>query len=904
MTGPSSAGWRCSRACCTPSRTKVVSWLPSSAANAALPGPAVMRASAREPRPRPTARRPASLAAWARQRRARRRRQARRREARGRCRRQALGGPLGACLAGAVAGSGSGSLFEPETVACGRPGGRNAPAAASASLCTVGLAWMRALPSAAGCRACHGGRTVAASAVLTADRVRWAWRRCHRPACCRGVRGPGEPGWCAVSTAPDASPSCAPRARARAGAGMCGGCGAAAVRHVRAWRHCGAASCGRLRLGAALWRCCSCGNCSSVGSVDAPAVLSRSGRIGGFNGRRRGRGVAAGARDRGRQGRRRARCRRWPWRQPCRPCGVRRRGTACVRVGEAGTGRRPCRSMGVEGAAVLGSRVPARAGASCAICDAPARSSWTRSRAARRQHGRWRRLACQVGFGRARRLRAARSRSRGAGLRRRDHRRRPWAVGRRLGPRAPNDAPASPRPAWAGDSSRGAQRAAVRASAPSRHSLCTAASSLRRCSSRRLPGAAPGPAARSACAPRRRGSRAPAARARNCSTRASARLQLALLLADRLVQPLHEAAVAVQQLDRAAAAGARRASARRSRRGRPAAARPAAQAARSLPRPAAARPAPASRSAFGLVEQGVQGSCVIGDLVVRCPSGGAAARGCRPARRARACPAAAARSSAACRRTAVSSSASWPGCVGAELDQVARLVVAAPAAGAGGAPPPRARAVATLVITREIERLDVDGRVVAGLGQLARQHDVAVEDAARGVGDRVLLVVAFAQHGVEGGDRAARRAGRCRCARPAAAAWRSSSAGSPWWPAARRWPARSRAAPSRSASGDPSAAARAGRGRGSARRSRWRSWRPACAPAAARRPARPRRRERAQAFLAEDVLDELLDLAAALADQADHDHVGRGVARHHAQQHATCRRRCRRTGRCAGRGRR
>ena len=44
--------------------------------------------------------------------------------------------------------------------------------------------------------------------------------------------------------------------------------------------------------------------------------------------------------------------------------------------------------------------------------------------------------------------------------------------------------------------------------------------------------------------------------------------------------------------------------------------------------------------------------------------------------------------------------------------------------------------------------------------------------------------------------------------------------------------------------------------------------------------------ERAQALVAEDVLDELLDLAAALADQADDDHVGGGVARHHAEQHA------------------
>jgi hypothetical protein len=39
------------------------------------------------------------------------------------------------------------------------------------------------------------------------------------------------------------------------------------------------------------------------------------------------------------------------------------------------------------------------------------------------------------------------------------------------------------------------------------------------------------------------------------------------------------------------------------------------------------------------------------------------------------------------------------------------------------------------------------------------------------------------------------------------------------------------------------------------------------------------------AFVAEDVLDEFLDLAAALADQADDDDVGRGEARHHAHQH-------------------
>ena len=40
-----------------------------------------------------------------------------------------------------------------------------------------------------------------------------------------------------------------------------------------------------------------------------------------------------------------------------------------------------------------------------------------------------------------------------------------------------------------------------------------------------------------------------------------------------------------------------------------------------------------------------------------------------------------------------------------------------------------------------------------------------------------------------------------------------------------------------------------------------------------------------EARLAEIVLEELLHLAAALADEADHRDVGRGVARQHRQQH-------------------
>ena len=79
------------------------------------------------------------------------------------------------------------------------------------------------------------------------------------------------------------------------------------------------------------------------------------------------------------------------------------------------------------------------------------------------------------------------------------------------------------------------------------------------------------------------------------------------------------------------------------------------------------------------------------------------------------------------------------GRVGAELDQVARLVDSAPtAAGAAAAPLPGAAAAPTLSSRARSgarRRWPGGGR----LGQLARQHDVAVEDAARRVGDRVLV---------------------------------------------------------------------------------------------------------------------------------------------------------------------
>ena len=180
------------------------------------------------------------------------------------------------------------------------------------------------------------------------------------------------------------------------------------------------------------------------------------------------------------------------------------------------------------------------------------------------------------------------------------------------------------------------------------------------------------------------------------------------------------------------------------------------------------------------------------------------------------------------------------------------------------------------------------GRRSPGSGsvrELAREHDVAVEDAARGVGDRLVQVVALDQHGVEAVIEP--RVPRCRRARAAAAAWRTRSADSPWWPAARRSASpisrcaiAKRVTESISSSTSLALVAEVLGDRSS----------PCTAPftrtsAGSSEGATTTTRAR-QPLGAEVVLDELAHLAAALADQADHDHVGLGVAGHHAEQRA------------------
>ena len=181
------------------------------------------------------------------------------------------------------------------------------------------------------------------------------------------------------------------------------------------------------------------------------------------------------------------------------------------------------------------------------------------------------------------------------------------------------------------------------------------------------------------------------------------------------------------------------------------------------------------------------------------------------------------------------------------------------------------------------------------------EHDVAVEDRAGGIGDRLVHVVAFDEHGVEPGDAAA--LGRHRPARAAAAAGRTPTAGSHASRAARRPRGRPRAAPWRSGSGCPSSAPRR------VPWSRNHSAMRVAVNAARRRTSAGSSEvattttERAQALLAKVVLDELAHLTAALADQREHRDVGARCPGRSSTAGSTCRRRSRRRSPGAGRGR-
>ena len=181
-------------------------------------------------------------------------------------------------------------------------------------------------------------------------------------------------------------------------------------------------------------------------------------------------------------------------------------------------------------------------------------------------------------------------------------------------------------------------------------------------------------------------------------------------------------------------------------------------------------------------------------------------------------------------------------------------------------------------------RFDVDGRVVSLLGQASGQHDVAVEHTPRRVGDRVLLVVAFRQYGIERRDRTAARLGIARALHQFRQLGEYRG-----WITLGRW---------RLADGQGDFPL--GLGKTGQRVHQQQDVLALVAKIfgdarAVHRRAHPHQRRivgrrshhhrTLEAFFAEDVLDELLDLPAPLTDQPDHNDVGFGKAGHHAQQH-------------------
>ena len=182
-----------------------------------------------------------------------------------------------------------------------------------------------------------------------------------------------------------------------------------------------------------------------------------------------------------------------------------------------------------------------------------------------------------------------------------------------------------------------------------------------------------------------------------------------------------------------------------------------------------------------------------------------------------------------------------------------------------------------------MESSTCDGRIPALRRQRARQHHVAVEQRAHRIHQRILLIVALHQHGIKRGDRA-----------------RAKLAGALHQPRQPRED-RGRVALRRGRlAGRQSDLAR---GHGKARqRIEHQQHVLALRGKELRNGGRGQRRPHAQqrrliggrnhhhrarpALFAQRVFKKLAHLAAALAHQAHHRHIGFGVARHHADQRA------------------
>ena len=117
------------------------------------------------------------------------------------------------------------------------------------------------------------------------------------------------------------------------------------------------------------------------------------------------------------------------------------------------------------------------------------------------------------------------------------------------------------------------------------------------------------------------------------------------------------------------------------------------------------------------------------------------------------------------------------GHVGADLDQLLGVAVRGQQPAQRLRRRPAARSSVTTGATREIDSSTSMLGKWPAVASRRSSDDVAVEDRAGGVGDRLVEVVALDQHGVEAGDRLPSRPGRP--ARAAGAAARRPTAGSP-----------------------------------------------------------------------------------------------------------------------------
>ncbi len=181
--------------------------------------------------------------------------------------------------------------------------------------------------------------------------------------------------------------------------------------------------------------------------------------------------------------------------------------------------------------------------------------------------------------------------------------------------------------------------------------------------------------------------------------------------------------------------------------------------------------------------------------------------------------------------------------------------------------------------------LHIDGRVVAGLGQRARQHDMAIQYRPRRIGNWVLLVVTLRQHRIKGGDgtntvetiaatlHQLRQLGKAR--------WRVTFGGGRLADGQRDFTLRHGIAGQRVHQQQHMLAVVSealGNGRGIGRTLQAQQWRSVSRCRHNHRSGTPLR--------AQNIFNKFLDLTATLTNQAHHNDISFGVARHHAQQHA------------------